>query len=138
MLELRCDIFMEIMPILLGDNGSEFSNPKAVEYDAQGNQRSHVFYCDASSPHQKGSAERNHELIRYVIPKGTPLESYTQEDISLMMSHINSYCRKSLGNKTPYEVMTYLYGNGIPELFGIHKIKPNDVNLTTALLTKKN
>ncbi len=136
--ELRSDIFMELMPILLGDNGSEFSNPSAIELDAQGNERTKIFYCDPSAPQQKGSAERNHELIRYVIPKGTPLDAYKQCDINLLMSHINSYCRKSLGNKTPYEMMSFLYGEGVPELFGIEKISPNDVNLTPKLLSKNN
>ena len=98
------------MPVLLADNGSEFSNPSRIEFDTQGNQRTHLFYCDPASPGQKGSAERNHELIRLVIPKGKPLDSYTQDDISLMMSHINSYCRPSLGNKTPYDMMCFLYG----------------------------
>lgn len=69
-LELRCYLFMEIMPVLMGDNGTEFSNPRAIEFDRQGNQRTRICYCDPSAPHQKGSAERNHELIRYVIPKG--------------------------------------------------------------------
>ena len=135
-LELRCDIFISLMPVLLADNGSEFSNPSRIEFDTQGNQRTHLFYCDPASPGQKGSAERNHELIRLVIPKGKPLDSYTQDDISLMMSHINSYCRPSLGNKTPYDMMCFLYGKGIPERFGIHKIAPDDVTLRPSLLAK--
>lgn len=89
-LELRPDIFMNLMPVLLGDNGSEFSDPKALEFDRQGNQRTHVFYCDPSASFQKCSAERNHEFIHMFIPKGTPLDNYTQKDISLMMDHINS------------------------------------------------
>ena len=76
-LELRPDIFMNLMPVLLGDNGSEFSDPKALEFDRQGNQRTHVFYCDPSASFQKCSAERNHEFIHMFIPKGTPLDNYT-------------------------------------------------------------
>ena len=44
------------------------------------------------------------------MPKGTSLDPYTQEDISIMMDHINSYSRPSLGNKCPYEMMEFLYG----------------------------
>lgn len=136
-LELRCDRFMELMPILLADNGTEFSNPAAIESDGQDGLRTHVFYCDPSAPHQKGSAERNHELIRYCIPKGTPLDLYSQDDIDRMMSHINSYCRPGLANKTPYEMMSFLYGEGIPELFGIQKIEPNDVTLNSSVFQKE-
>lgn len=133
-LELRCDIFMSLMPLVLTDNGSEFSNPKALEYDVQGNQRTHVFYCDPSSPEQKGSAERNHELIRYVLPQGTPFDDLTQDDVTLLMNHVNSYSRESLGNKCPYEVFEYFYGSWPLKALGCERIAPNDVNLTTALL----
>lgn len=74
-LTLGQDIFMRVMPLLLTDNGSEFSNPKALEFDPQHNRRTHLFYCDASSPWQKGSAEKNHELIHYFIPKGTSVKN---------------------------------------------------------------
>ena len=47
-LELRPDHFLELFPVLLADNGSEFSNPSAIELDAQGNLRTKMFYCYAS------------------------------------------------------------------------------------------
>ena len=90
-IELRTDIFIHLFPVILADNGSEFSNPSAIELDAQGNQRTRMFYCNASAPYQKGSCENNHELIRRIIPKGTDIGKYTQEQIDLVMSHINSY-----------------------------------------------
>ena len=136
-IELRSDIFMQILPVLLGDNGTEFSNPRAIEYDRQQNQRTNLFYCDPSSPQQKGSAERNHELIRYFVPKGKPFDCYTQEDISYMMDNINSYCRESLGNKSPYDMFSFLYGENILNLLGCHKIAPNDVTLNSSIFKKK-
>ena len=50
--------------------------------------------------------EKNHEFIRYVIPRGKSLDSYTDEDITLLMNHINSVKRPSLGNKAPYELIS--------------------------------
>lgn len=136
-LELMPECFTSLMPVLLGDNGSEFSNPKAIEFDRQGNRRTFVFYCDPSAPYQKGSAERNHEFIRMFIPKGTPFDDYTQEDISLMMDHINSYARPSLGNKSPYEMMEFLYGSKILEFFGCHRIAPDNVTLNGSVFKKE-
>ena len=136
-LELRADRFEKIMPVLLADNGSEFSNPSALEKDSQDNQRTHVFYCDPSAPYEKGSAERNHELIRYIIPKGEPLDAYTQKDINLMMNHINSYSRKSLGGRCPYDMFEFLYGHDILELLDCKKIAPNDVTLNRTLFHQK-
>lgn len=130
--------FQKLMPVLLGDNGSEFSNPAAIECDRQGNRRTHMFYCDPSAPHQKGSAERNHEFIRNFIPKGRSFEPYTQRDISRMMDNINSYCRRSLGNKSPYDMMAFLYGEEILKLLGCHKIKPNDVIMNASIFNRKN
>jgi len=133
-LELRPDIFMELMPVLLGDNGSEFSNPLALEYDSQGNKRTFVFYCDPSAPYQKGSAEKNHEFIRMIIPKGLSLDFLTQEKVELMMNNINSYCRKSLGNKCPYDVFEFMYGKDILNKLGCSKIPANEILLHPSLL----
>jgi len=60
----------------------EFSNPFAIEFDKEGKRRTHIFYCDPSSPYQKGAAENNHELIRRIVPKGDSFNPYAQEDIN--------------------------------------------------------
>ena len=133
--ELRPDVFMELMPVLLGDNGSEFSNPRALEYDAQGNKRTSVFYCDPSAPYQKGSAEKNHEFIRCIIPKGQSLDFLTQEKVDLMMNHINSYSRRSLGNKCPYDVFEFMFGKDILNKLGCKKIPANEILLHPTLLS---
>lgn len=135
-LELRPDVFCILFQVLLGDNGSEFSNPKAIELDLQGNRRTHVFYCDPSASFQKGAAENNHEMIRRIIPKSQSLDEYTQEDISLMMNHINSYGRKNLGDKSPYEVFASLYGENILKKMGATLIQPDEVTLRPSLLKK--
>ena len=132
-LEMRPDRFMEIFPLLLADNGSEFSNPKAIEFDAQENQRTHVFYCDPNAPYQKPNCENNHEMIRRIIPKGTDFGQFTQQDINRMMSHINSYARKALGNKSPYEVFAFQYGEELLQALNIEKIPADDIILTPKL-----
>lgn len=131
--ELRPDIFLEIFPVLLADNGSEFSNPKAIEFDKQGNPRTRMFYCNPGAPYQKGSCENNHEMIRRCIPKGIDIGQYTQEQIGLMMSHINSYARPSLGNRSPYDVFAFQYGEKVLETFGIKKIPADKIILTPKL-----
>lgn len=133
-LELRPDIFMELFPVLLADNGSEFSNPSAVESDAQGNPRTKMFYCSAGAPYQKGSCENNHEMIRRIIPKGEDIGRYTQPQIDLMMSHINSYARKKLGNKSPYEMFAFQYGKDLLDVFHLQKIPADEIILSPALL----
>lgn len=129
-LELRPDVFLKIFPVLLADNGSEFSNPKAVEFDGQGNRRTRMFYCRPNAPYQKPHCENNHEMIRRCIPKGLDIGQYTQEQISLMMSHINSYARPNLGDKSPYDVFAFQYGESVLEAFGLKKIPADEIILT--------
>ncbi|AMD81103.1 hypothetical protein AXW82_00815 [Mycoplasmopsis canis PG 14] len=47
--------------------------------------------CLSYSSWQKGSAKNMHRLIRYFIPKGKSLDSYTQEEIDFMTEWINNY-----------------------------------------------
>ena len=133
-IELRPDVFMDIFPVLLADNGSEFSNPSAIEFDKQGNPRTKMFYCNASAPYQKPNCENNHEMIRRIIPKGIDIGQYTQEQIDLMMSHINSYARKNLGNKSPYDVFAFQYGKDILEAFHLQRIPADEIILSPKLL----
>lgn len=128
--ELRPDIFLKIFPLLLADNGSEFSNPKAIEYDREGNQRTRMFYCNPNAPYEKPHCENNHEMIRRCIPKGVDIGRYTQDQISLMMSHINSYARPNLGDKSPYDIFAFQYGESVLETFGLERIPPERINLT--------
>lgn len=134
--ELGPDTFRRLFPILLCDNGSEFSNPSAIEFDREGNRRTYVFYCDPSAPYQKGAAENNHEFIRRIIPKGTCFDDFTQADIDLMMSHINSYGRKKLNDRSPYSVFSFLHGNDLLRLLGYINIPSPDIILLPKLLKK--
>ena len=96
--------FKRLFEVILTDNGSEFSDPESIEFDMNyGEKICSVFYCDSNCSWQKGSIEKNHEYIRYILPKGTSFASLTQEDCYLIASHINSTPRISLNNHSPYE-----------------------------------
>lgn len=129
------DLYMKLFPVLLADNGSEFSNPSALEFDEEGNPRSRVFYCHPSSPHEKGSCEVNHEFIRRVLPKGIDIGQFTPAQISLMMDHINSYSRPELGDKTPYAMFEFYYGKAVLDKLGLTRIPPNEIILKPSLLS---
>ena len=94
-----------MFPVILTDNGSEFKRPIELEYNDDLVPRTSVYYCDPMASWQKPHIEKNHEFIRYVIPRGKSLNPYTDEDITLLMNHINSIKRPSLGNKSPYELV---------------------------------
>jgi IS30 family transposase len=127
-------LFRQLFPVLLGDNGSEFSNPKALELDPDGNPRTRVFYCDPRATNQKARIERNHEFIRMVLPKGSAFDRLEQADVNRMMSHINSYSRPALGDRAPLDLFAFVHGVGILEALGLHKIAPNDIVLKPRLI----
>ena len=129
--------FCEIFQVIVTDNGSEFSNPSAIEFDHEGNRRARIFYCDPQASWQKGSLERNHEFIRCFIPKGRSFNDYSQDDIDLMMNHINSYSRESLHNKSPYEMFRFFYGSEILDFLGCRRIPPQDVTLNRSIFKKE-
>lgn len=129
--------FKELFPIILTDNGSEFSNPTKIEFDSNtGELRTRIFYCHPSSPFEKGSCEVNHELLRRILPKGESLDNLTQENINLIMSHINSYKRKKLNNESPHSIFSKMYGKDTVHKLGIQEIEPNQVSLSKNLLKK--
>lgn len=126
------EVFHKVIPpVWLLDNGTEFSNPTEIEKLGI-----HVFYCNPSSPYQKGACENTHELFRRFIPKGTSFDSLTQKDIDILFSHSNSLIRKKLNNRSAYDVFSLLYGDDIDieSAFHIKYISPNDVILHPCLL----
>jgi len=128
--------FKKYFPVILTDNGSEFKNPWDIEVNEAGTRRTKVFYCDPYISNQKARLEKNHEYIRYVIPKGRSMYKYTQDDINLMASHINSTARDSLNGATPFDLANLLLDKKIPVLTGQHKVSPDSVMLKPALLKK--
>lgn len=132
------ETFKRLFPVILTDNGSEFSNPKAIEYGAEkyGRLRTRIFYCDAGRPYQKGAIEVNHELIRRVLPKGTSFNHLEQGDISLMMNHINSYKRKKLNNRSPYETFSFHHGEEVLKKLGCSPVPADEILLKPTLLKR--
>lgn len=126
--------FKKYFPIILTDNGSEFKNPWDIEKTESGTHRTYVFYCDPYVSNQKGRLEKNHEYIRYVIPKGRSMHKYTQDDINLMTSHINSTAHDSLNGATPYDLAALLLDKKIPALAGQFKVSPDEVMLKPELI----
>jgi len=131
------EYFLELFPVILTDNGCEFSNPVAIEFSSDNSRRTHLFYCNPSSPFEKGSIENNHEFIRRILPKGSSFDGLEQSGIQLMLNHINSYKRKKLNNKSPYETFAFLHGEEVLKRLGFEPVLPQDIILKAELLQNK-
>ena len=131
------ETFSKLFPIILTDNGSEFSNSKEIEKsDIIPYNRTKVFYCNPSAPYQKGACEVNHELIRRILPKGSSFDELSQKDIFLMMDHIKSYKRKKLNNRSPYETFSFYYGEYVLKKLGCHPVAAENIILKPKLLKR--
>ncbi|CAM1660153.1 IS30 family transposase [Streptococcus mitis] len=127
--------FFQLFPVILTDNGGEFARVDDIEMDVRG--ESKLFFCNPNRSDQKGRIEKNHTLIRDILPKGTSFDNLTQEDINLVCSHVNSVKRAALNGKSAYELFAFTYGEEIPKLLGISKIPAEDVCQSSTLLQHK-
>lgn len=134
--KLGLELFRQTFGVILTDRGTEFSNPLAIECDDDGESKTHVFYCDPYCSWQKGRIEKCHEFIRYVLPSGSSFDGLTQEDITLLMSHINSYPRSSLNGKAPIELARLLLDEKVLRVLQYAHIPAGSVMLKPALLRK--
>lgn len=127
--------YNRLFSLLLTDRGTEFSKPQQFEINMDtGEIRSKIFYCDPQQSSQKPHVENNHNFIREILPNGQDWSNLTQEKLNLMFSHINSTPRESLGDKTPYEIFTFIYGKELADKLNIQKIEKDEVCTTPRLL----
>lgn len=118
-----------IFPINLADNGVEFSRFDQIETSDDGEKVCCAFFTNPYKATDKPECERNHELFRYVVPKGKSLDFLTQGMVNDIFSNINSYVRGSKGDSTPYDLVLRKYGKAFLDAIGIRRIPNKKVKL---------
>jgi transposase, IS30 family len=83
------------------DNGQEFGRDEALQ------QRLGVpvYFCDPSSPWQRGSIENLNGLIRQFVRKHSSIDSLHSRFPKLLEDALNHRPRKTLGYRTPHELL---------------------------------
>ena len=128
--------FGDIFPVLLTDNGGEFADVFAFEQNLEGSLETRLFFCDPNKSYQKPKVEKNHTLFRDIVPKGQSFDSFDQNMVNLIFSHVNGVKRKSLNGKTPYDIFTFTYGVSVADALGIKSIPADKVIQSPMLLSK--
>lgn len=132
---LGLERFKRLFPIILTDNGSEFKRVDRIETTKELMERTKVFYCDPMASWQKPRVEKNHEFIRYVIPKGKSMAFLTNSKVTLLMNHINSVKREGLGGLSPWQLASQDTDiQALLALLNMQEIAPDDVTLIPDLL----
>jgi len=85
---------------LTNDNGAEFGRDEALQKRIN----LPIYFCDPSSPWQRGSVENVNGLIRQYVAKGSSLDNLDSRVPRALEETLNFRPRKTLGYRTPYEV----------------------------------
>lgn len=126
--------FGDIIPVILTDNGGEFSNVSIFETDLNGEGETQMFFCNANASYEKAEIEKNHTLFRDIVPSGSSFDDFTQETVNLIFSHVNAVKRKQFNGKSAYDMFTFTYSVELAQALGISFVKPDDVIQTPKLL----
>jgi len=126
--------FGDVFPLILTDNGGEFADVFTIENDLDGSKETSLYFCDPMQSSQKPRVEKNHTLFRDIVPKGTSFDSFTQETVNTIFSHVNSVRRKILNGKSPYDLFSFTFGHAVAQLLGITPIPADSVIQSPKLL----
>jgi IS30 family transposase len=73
-----------------------------------------VYFCDPHSPWQRGTNENTNGLLRQYFPKNADLATYSADHLDAVAAQLNGRPRKTLGFKTPAEVLARLLSDHQP------------------------
>ncbi len=82
---------------LTWDQGKEMALHKQIAFEAD----IPLYFCDPSSPWQRGTNENTNGLLRQYFPKGVSLRQFTPADLDEVARKLNSRPRQTLGWATP-------------------------------------
>ena len=105
-------MFPEVFKTITVDNGTEFSNCEGMETSIfkAGGQRTKVYYCHPYCSSERGSNEKQNQMIRRKFPKGTNFDKVSPKEVRMVEDWLNRYPRKILGWYSSADLFNQIFG----------------------------
>ena len=90
--------FKQVFQSITVDNGHEFMDCAGMQRSTTGKgERTHMYYCHPRYPGERGSNEKQNQMLRWFFPKGTDFSKVSTWAVQKAVSWINNYPRRILG-----------------------------------------
>lgn len=90
-------MFRKVFRTITTDNGSEFQDCEGMERSIYGGRRTKLYYCHPYSSWEKGTTEKQNQMIRRIFPKGTNFDKVSKKEVAAANEWLNGYPRLILG-----------------------------------------
>lgn len=97
-------MFRKVFKTITVDNGAEFADCNGLEKSTYRGKRVRVYYCHPYCSSERGTNERLNREIRRIVPKGTDLSHFTDEEVKKIEQWINNYPREIFDYATSAEM----------------------------------
>lgn len=127
--EIGIGNFRKLFPAILTDRDTLFDDFPSLEFDKNGEPRTRIFFCDPGESNQKPNVENYNAQLRPIFPKRAVLNEYSQQELYLASSNLNSRCLSSIDDRTPTDLFVEIFGKGLLDLLHQRKIPPKEVRI---------
>ena len=127
--DIGTDNFNMLFPAILTDRDVLFDDFNKLEFNDDGVLRTKIFFCNPGESNQKPNVENYNAQLRPTFPKHAILNEYTQEELYLAASNLNSRCLSSIDDRTPIDLFTEIFGKELLGLLHLKKIPAKEIKL---------
>lgn len=127
--EIGTGNFKKLFPAIFTDRDTLFDDFPSLEFGKGGELRTRIFFCDPGESNQKPNVENYNAQLRPIFPKHAILNEYSQQELYLAASNLNSRCLSSIDDRTPADLFAEIFGKGLLGLLHQRRIPPKEVRI---------
>lgn len=125
--QLGTELFSKIFEVIITDRDSRFNIINELEFNENGVQRCHLFFCNPSESNEKPLVENENSQIRIIFPKGEVIKGLAQDKLNFICSNFNCRTLLSLGDHCASQAFVDVFGEEALKKLNIQIINPRDI-----------